>query len=82
MHFCLMRRFLPVSMCVTQILVKGRGRSYSSFPSTPGRIRPPPLFLSQPWADLSTDLWAIQPTGREVTDFKKPVSVRVKSEKH
>jgi hypothetical protein len=23
-------------------------------------------------------LWAIQPTGREVTDFKKPVSERVK----
>jgi hypothetical protein len=26
---------------------------------------------------LPTDLWAIQPTGREVTDFKKPVSVRI-----
>jgi hypothetical protein len=31
------------------------------------------------WADLPTDLWAIQPTGREVTDFKKAVSVRVNS---
>jgi hypothetical protein len=26
---------------------------------------------------LPTDLWAIQPTGREVTDFKKPMSERV-----
>jgi hypothetical protein len=30
------------------------------------------------WADVPTDLWAIQPTGRETTDFKKAVSVRVK----
>ncbi len=34
--------------------------------------------LSRLWADWPTDLWAIQPTGREITDFKKPVSVRVK----
>jgi hypothetical protein len=27
---------------------------------------------------LPTDLWAIQPTGRELTDFKKPMSERVK----
>jgi hypothetical protein len=28
--------------------------------------------------DLPTDLWAIQPTGREVTDFKKAICVTVK----
>jgi hypothetical protein len=28
--------------------------------------------------DSLTELWAIQPTGREVTDFKKPVSERIK----
>jgi hypothetical protein len=26
---------------------------------------------------MPTDLWAIQPTGREIMDFKKAVSVRV-----
>ncbi len=34
--------------------------------------------LSRPWADLPTDLWVIKPTGRELTDFKKPVRERVK----
>jgi hypothetical protein len=34
MQFCLPRRFSPVSVCVTQILV-GRASSYSNFPPTP-----------------------------------------------
>jgi hypothetical protein len=29
-------------------------------------------------ADLPTDLWAIQPTCHEITDFKKPVIQGVK----
>ncbi len=36
---------LPVSVCVTQILV-GRGSGYSNFPPTPGQSRPPPLRYS------------------------------------
>jgi hypothetical protein len=34
--------------------------------------------FSQLWADLPTDLWAIQPTGREIMDLKTAVSMRVK----
>jgi hypothetical protein len=79
MRFCLPGRFLPVSVCVTQILVGG-----AAFPPPPGPTRPPTLIsistthLSWQWDYLPTDLWAIQPTCREVTDFKKAVSQRVK----
>ncbi len=84
MRFCLPGRFLPVFVCITQILVGG-GSSYSSFPPTPGGTRPPtPIslqtgYLSWLWADSPTNLWAIQPTCREITDFKKAVSQRVKA---
>ncbi len=52
--------------------------------STHPPLHPPPArislwitHLSQPWADSPTNLWAIQPTCREITDFKKAVSQRV-----
>jgi hypothetical protein len=55
-------------------------------PPPPHRNRPPPTLisictthLSRHWVDLPTDLWAIQPTCREVMDFKKAVSQRVKT---
>jgi hypothetical protein len=38
------------------------------------------IHLSQLRADLPLDLWAIQPTSCETTDFKKTISVRVESE--
>ncbi len=87
-HFCRERTFVLFTVCVTQILVGGGGgSSYSSFPPNPGHSSPPTLIylgishLSRRWADLPTDLWAIQPTGRELTDFKKPVSKRVNESK-
>ncbi len=43
----------------------------------PARISLWITHLSRPWADSPTDLWAIQPTCREITDFKKAVSQRV-----
>jgi hypothetical protein len=82
MRFCLPRQFSPVFVCVTQILMVGCS-SYSSFPPTPPRHPPPTLIsletghLSRLWADSPTKLWAIQPTCRELTDFKKAVSQRV-----
>jgi hypothetical protein len=51
-----------------------------ALPRTPTLISLCKTHLSRPWADLPTDLWAIQPTGREVMDFKKALSVRVNKE--
>ncbi len=71
-------RFSPVSVCVTR---SGWGEQLSPHPRP---TRPPTLIsictthLSRQWEDLPTDLWAIQPACREVTDFKKAVSQRVK----
>jgi hypothetical protein len=86
MRFCLPSRFSPVSVCVTQIL-EGRTSSYTDFPPTPSHTHPPTLIsicithLSRLWADSPTYLWAIQPTCREITDFKKAGSQRDKKER-
>jgi hypothetical protein len=83
MRFCLPRQFLSVSVCVTEILL-GVAVAIAVFPPPPAAPAPPTLIsictthLSWQWVDLPTDLWAIQPTCREVTDFKKAVSQRVK----
>jgi hypothetical protein len=71
-------------LCVTQILV-GRGSSYSNFPPQPRLHPPPPPFLfeqpiSHGFGQIRPQIfWVIQPTSREVTDFKKAVSQRVKN---
>ncbi len=73
------RRF----MCVSHRYWWGGAEAISNFPPNPGRTLPPlPIslwtaHLSRLWADSPTDLWAIQLTCREVTDFKKAVSQRV-----
>jgi hypothetical protein len=76
--------FAGFCVCHTDLGGGGGGSSYSSFPPTPGPTHPPTLIhictthLSRQWEDLPTDLRAIQPTCREVKDFKKAVSQRVK----
>jgi hypothetical protein len=74
--------FARFYVCHTDI--SGGGSSYSNFPPPTSCPYPAPIqmslfktHLSRPWEDLPTDLWAIQPTGHEVTHFKKAASVRV-----
>jgi hypothetical protein len=82
-HAVLLTAPIFAGFCVYHTDLGGGGSSYSSFPPTPGPTHPPTLIyicnthLSRQWEDLPTDLWAIQPTCREVTDFKKAVSQRV-----
>jgi hypothetical protein len=55
-------------VCVTQIIREGgkvEKGAYAEFG----------IHLAWLWADLPTDLWAIETTGHETTDFKKAVSV-------
>jgi hypothetical protein len=85
MQFCLPHIFLPVSVCHTD-LGWGGGGAVAIAASPHSKPHPPHTLiislcrphLSRPWEDLPTDLWAIQPTSREVRDFKKAVSVKVK----
>ncbi len=69
-------------LCVSHRSWWGGAVAIATFPHPQPHL-PPALIslrtahLSLLWADLPTDLWAIQPTCRKVTDFKKPVSQRV-----
>ncbi len=58
-----------VSVCVTQIIRERVGVEKGAYAE---------FGIHHAWllADLPTDLWAIETTGRETTDFKKAVSVK------
>jgi hypothetical protein len=68
-------------LCVSHRSWWGGAVAIATFPSPPAAPALISLWtahLSWLWVDLPTDLWAIQPTCHEVTDFKKAVSQRVK----
>jgi hypothetical protein len=61
MRFCLPRRFLPVSVCVTQILVVGGTEAVAAFPPAASAPHPhPPLPPNPPHLDVGENAAAVR----------------------
>ncbi len=82
-HAVLLTAPIFAGFCVRHTDLSGEGQQLQQLSPHPRPHLPLALIslqtghLSRLWADLPTNLWAIQPTCCEVADFKKAVSQRV-----